>query len=670
MRTVLALYLNKVLLYSEDDATVLYHGFTFLCYFFPLVGGIIADSFLGKFKTIFYLSLVYALGNIVLSTASATVLNLPTRAMSILGLVLIAIGTGGIKPCVSAFGGDQFVLPQQERQLQQFFSIFYFSINAGSVISTFITPIFREDVQCLGMKTCYPLAFGVPALLMVASLCIFVAGKPFYTTKDPEGNIIVHVFKCVSYALRNKFCGKASGSKDHWLDHADDKFEAKLIGDIKALFKILYLLLPLPFFWALFDQQGSRWTFQATLMDGTVTPWWTIKPDQMQILNPMLILIFIPLFETVVYPVLQNVGIKRPLQKIGLGGFLTAVAFLISAIVEYKLEPSYPIMPTDTTGHLRVLNSYDCEMIMEPPILGNSKIDPYSALELINVPVNNTAQISTTIRFNYDSLQCNIKKDSYGPWKGNLILQQHQSVTYIFQSIVPQTLTLQRLKQYDDLEKSENGKPKLTLLNSGALSGKVSLMNENTGSFSFELSSKQLSTDTSEVDPGKYLVTVNGLTVQPPIEVKSGGVYYLLIQKDGEKVSTQINTLTRPATLHMAWLLPQIIIITASEILFSITGLEFSYSQAPKSMKSLISSVWLLTVAFGNVFVVIISEAKFFDRRVYEFLLYTVLMVLDMLIFVWMSLSYQYRKSEEDESRDEKHMNGHGQDNRMHVADN
>lgn len=76
-------------------------------------------------------------------------------------------------------------------------------------------------------------------------------------------------------------------------------------------------------------------------MDGTVTPWWTIKPDQMQILNPMLILIFIPLFETVVYPVLQNMGIKRPLQKIGLGGFLTAVAFLISAIVEYKLEVRY-----------------------------------------------------------------------------------------------------------------------------------------------------------------------------------------------------------------------------------------------------------------------------------------------------------------------------------------
>jgi solute carrier family 15 oligopeptide transporter 1 len=53
------------------------------------------------------------------------------------------LGTGGIKPCVAAFGGDQFKLPEQERQLQTFFSVFYFSINAGSLISTFITPIFR-----------------------------------------------------------------------------------------------------------------------------------------------------------------------------------------------------------------------------------------------------------------------------------------------------------------------------------------------------------------------------------------------------------------------------------------------------------------------------------------------------------------------------------------------
>lgn len=92
------------------------------------------------------------------------------RAFSLTGLLIIAIGTGGIKPCVSAFGGDQFVRPQQDRQLETFFSIFYISINAGSLLSTFITPILREDVQCFDQASCFPLAFGVPAILMIIAV--------------------------------------------------------------------------------------------------------------------------------------------------------------------------------------------------------------------------------------------------------------------------------------------------------------------------------------------------------------------------------------------------------------------------------------------------------------------------------------------------------------------
>ena len=71
-----------------------------------------------------------------------------------MGLFIIAAGTGGIKPCVAAFGGDQFVRPQQERQLEQFFSVFYFSTNAGCLISTFLTPYLPENVHCFGVECC------------------------------------------------------------------------------------------------------------------------------------------------------------------------------------------------------------------------------------------------------------------------------------------------------------------------------------------------------------------------------------------------------------------------------------------------------------------------------------------------------------------------------------
>lgn len=95
------------------------------------------------------------------------------RLFTIIGLVLTSIGAGGIKPCVSSFGGDQFVLPEQEDHLQKFFSLFYFAINIGSLLSTFITPELRKSVHCFGRDSCFPLAFGVPAILMLVSIGMY-----------------------------------------------------------------------------------------------------------------------------------------------------------------------------------------------------------------------------------------------------------------------------------------------------------------------------------------------------------------------------------------------------------------------------------------------------------------------------------------------------------------
>ncbi|KAF7265076.1 hypothetical protein GWI33_021539, partial [Rhynchophorus ferrugineus] len=109
---ILILYLTNILLYNEADAKIIYHTFTMFVYFFPVFGAIISDSWLGKFKTILYVSMIYACGSILLALSSVEPLNIPQKPFSILGLFLIALGTGGIKPCVSAFGGDQFVIPQ------------------------------------------------------------------------------------------------------------------------------------------------------------------------------------------------------------------------------------------------------------------------------------------------------------------------------------------------------------------------------------------------------------------------------------------------------------------------------------------------------------------------------------------------------------------------------
>lgn len=134
----------------------------------------------------------------MIALGAVPTLNLPAEVMTVIGLLLIGIGSGGIKPCVAAFGGDQFKIPEQAKQLATFFSIFYFAINAGSLISTYLMPVLREDVHCFGQTSCFSLAFGVPGVLMIVSIGIFIGGKSLYIVKKPAGNVIVEVTKCIA----------------------------------------------------------------------------------------------------------------------------------------------------------------------------------------------------------------------------------------------------------------------------------------------------------------------------------------------------------------------------------------------------------------------------------------------------------------------------------------
>lgn len=116
-----------------------------------------------------YLSMIYVFGSILITLGAIPTLSLPTSAVTVIGLLLIALGTGGIKPNVSAFGGDQFKLPEQAKQLGEFFSLFYLAINSGSMISTVATPVLRT-LHCFGETSCFSFAFGVPAALMIVSI--------------------------------------------------------------------------------------------------------------------------------------------------------------------------------------------------------------------------------------------------------------------------------------------------------------------------------------------------------------------------------------------------------------------------------------------------------------------------------------------------------------------
>ncbi|KAI4579161.1 hypothetical protein MJG53_001034 [Ovis ammon polii x Ovis aries] len=349
MKAVLTLYFLYFLHWSENTSTSVYHAFSSLCYFTPILGAAIADSWLGKFKTIIYLSLVYVLGHVIKSMGALPILGgqMLHTVLSMVGLSLIALGTGGIKPCVAAFGGDQFEEKHVEERTR-YFSVFYLSINAGSLISTFVTPMLRGDVQCFG-KDCYALAFGVPGLLMLIALVVFAMGSKLYRKPPPEGNILNQVVKCIWFAISSRFKNRSGDNpkREHWLDWAAEKYPKQLIMDVKALTRVLFLYIPLPMFWALLDQQG----------------FFVLQPDQMQVLNPFLVLIFIPLFDLVIYRLVSKCGINfTSLRKMAVGMILACLAFAVAAAVEIKINEMAPYRPDSQEIFLQVLNLADDEV--------------------------------------------------------------------------------------------------------------------------------------------------------------------------------------------------------------------------------------------------------------------------------------------------------------------
>jgi len=342
MRTILVIYLSSKLIdWDDNTATAVYHAFTVLAYLFPLLGAMLADSFLGKYWTILSLSIVYAIGSGINTMSAIKPIggeNLAVHAaLASTGLFVIAFGTGGIKPCVSAFGGDQFTA-DQDNYRRRFFSLFYLAINAGSLVSTFVSPLIRERVKCFG-DDCFALAFGIPTALMVIAIILFAIGTPFYTRLEPEGNIFYEVCKTIYRSIKRRWNVPADErNKEHWLDYANDGTNAQLIQDIKYVLKVLVIYIPLPLFWSLFDQQGSRWTLQAVRMNGQIGSV-VILPDQAQILNPLIIVTLIPLFEATLYPCLRYFKLNfSPLKRMGAGMWLAGIAFVVAGVVHLMIE--------------------------------------------------------------------------------------------------------------------------------------------------------------------------------------------------------------------------------------------------------------------------------------------------------------------------------------------
>ena len=365
----------------EAAAKEVFHTFVLGVYFFPLLGGWLSDRYLGKYRTILYLSLVYCVGQAFLAVFHQH------KPGFYFGLFPIALGSGGIKPCVSAFVGDQF--DQSNKSLAKVvFDAFYWIINFGSFFASLLVP---PLLRYFGPEV----AFGVPGVLMFISTVVFWLGRSYYVNVPPapphpdsfvnvsrsallspgQGSasrpgltlaLLGGLFAVVCIALGFVDLARMTvmqvkpwlGVAQWWclgivafvgfvgvgvwrqLERARGAHPDDAVEGARSVLRILVLFAFVTPFWSLFDQKASTWVLQA---EGMIKPSW-FQSSQMQALNPLLVMLLIPFNNFVLYPALRRRGFEpTALRRMGAGIALAGFSWVVIGGLQLVLDSGNPI---------------------------------------------------------------------------------------------------------------------------------------------------------------------------------------------------------------------------------------------------------------------------------------------------------------------------------------
>ncbi|GMT00762.1 hypothetical protein PENTCL1PPCAC_22936, partial [Pristionchus entomophagus] len=593
MKALLTVYLVTEHHFIPSTAVLIYHLFSCIAYLSPLLGSIAADSYFGRYKVILYVSLFYVCGHALLSFGSLPWLDYHYRSIfDFSGLIVIALSTGGIKPCVSAFAVDQF-REDQDNLRAQFFSFFYFSINGGALLAILITPILKSRMSCFGAPTCFPLAFGVPGILMLLALLIFAAGSRSYKKLPPShSNIALQLFSCGVSSIRKKWRGEKPMRNGDWISLASPEYSHTTIQSLRSFLSVARVFAPIVLFWALFDQKGSTWILLARKLNyqmGGIN----VIPEQINFLNPLLILILVPIFEVVVYPLARKIVRVTPLRKMATGGILTAISFIMCGMIQMEADRDQPpiLLPHQNIirylGNVSMLNG-----VPEGIIDGKIVMEKLSGRG-VNASGGEGIIISTK---DGRTSFCNFENKK--AMDGSIIL---------FISAVSN----------------------VTIRSSHDIIASKSV--EECGSFSIPATLSDVIVEW-ECEQESHC---NSRLIQTGI----GSIQALQI--DGDSLDTKI--LVNPNELSIAWMFPQYVVITMGEVMLSVTGLEFAYSQSTPDIKSVMQALWLMTVFLGNLLDMVISGSHLISDPSLEFFFYAALMLGVMVVFILSALTYTYK---------------------------
>ena len=373
----------------EGAAKDIFHTFVIGVYFFPLLGGWLSDRYFGKYNTVLWFSLIYCAGHACLAMFEGSAKGFYT------GLFLIALGSGGIKPLVVSFCGDQFDQSNKDKA-KLVFDAFYWIINFGSFFASLFAPLLLRNYGPA-------VAFGVPGVLMLIATFIFWLGRHKYVNVPPSkadphsflnvvrtalrerrpgqgnsGTTIAWTGITVAVAMLALWALKAVGVPVAWwpesfgfvitaclalgvliafggwgaslqLDRARGAHPDLAVDGVRGVLRILIVFALVTPFWSLFDQKASTWIIQGNAMvvphDQWWWPSWLVKEAaQMQALNPLLVMLLIPFNNIVLYPALRRMGLQvTALKRMGWGIAISGVSWIVAGLLQLWIDGGAPV---------------------------------------------------------------------------------------------------------------------------------------------------------------------------------------------------------------------------------------------------------------------------------------------------------------------------------------
>ena len=677
MRCILVFFMTHLLLnqagklapMTEDQSKVWFHLFVSAVYFTPLIGALLSDILLGKYRTILVFSVLYCFGY------GAMAFN-HTRLGLGAGLILIAAGAGMIKPCVSANVGDQF--GQKNKHLMaRMYSWFYFAINLGAFASNLLIPELLDRYNAT-------VAFGVPGVLMVLATVMFWLGRKKY----------VHIPRGGFAFVKECFSGEG----------------------LRTIGKLAIIYLFVAPFWAMFDQMDSSWMLQAEKMNRM----WLGREwlaSQIVAANPFLIMVLIPVFSYAVYPAINKVFPLTALRKIGIGLFVAALCFVVPAWVEGRitggdvfkcssrsavagLEPIRLLDgKTDGSGwsssyvdanepqeiliRLRERRAWKIEKVeieaattlsvkeitAELDELAMKRLRQLTELrEDSNAPqmkldaLNNEAEVlGSAVR---ESRNCSsaeaaraaAKKALGEAGESTAILDDWRyrpKEVVVFAGDFSGRLLPKLLFELDDRKREEIADPEAYLTDSGWARVADSVLPE--GRDRHELAFKP-------VEATHVLILVKSNYGARRVKI---GEVRVATGESMPEASREFAADVWPNVAavgykpSVGWLFFAYIILTSAEVMVSITCLEFSYTQAPKKMKSFIMAVFFLSISLGNTFTALVNNfiqnadgtSKLAGPSYFWF--FVIVMAVTAVLFIPVAARYKVKDHIQDEATEE-----------------